>query len=101
MKFGIGKKLIIPHFIGITLLLILVIFSYVTLNSFSSIQKRNDELSNRMKTISDLHTNMHKVLMPPNDYLITGDKKERENFANLVTETASIFEKMRLIGRKT
>ncbi|OGL40280.1 MAG: hypothetical protein A2042_02470 [Candidatus Schekmanbacteria bacterium GWA2_38_11] len=101
MKLGVSKKLIGVPGIGLTLFLVLAIFSYINLNSFSSIQKRNDELAKKENLITDLQRFIHKILMPPNDYLITGDKKERENFAHLVTEAASTFEKIRLSGGRT
>ncbi len=101
MKLGISKKLIGAHGIGLILFLFLAIFSFISLNSYSSIQKRTNELTDRIKLISELQVLLQKLLMPPNDYLITGDKKERENFAHLVTETSSSFAKVKLDGSKT
>lgn len=54
-----------------------------------------------MESVADLQILIQKILMPPNDYLITGDKKERRNFAALIIETASALEKIRASGRKT
>ncbi|MBI5047701.1 MAG: HAMP domain-containing protein [Deltaproteobacteria bacterium] len=101
LKLGIGKKLIGAHGIGLVFFLFLAIFSYVSLNSYSSIQKKTDELANKTELISDLQLLISKILMPPNDYLITGDKNEREGFAGLVTQTASLFEKIRISRDKT
>lgn len=101
MRLGISKKLIGAHGIGLALFLILAIFSYKSLNSFSSIQKKADNLAGRMELVSSLQLLIEKILMPPNDYLITGDKKEREIFAHLVTEAASLFEKIRISGGRT
>lgn len=98
MKFGIAKKLIGTYVIGLVILLLFIVFSYVSINSFVSIQERSRELSHRIELAGDLQTLIHKLLMPPNDYLITGDKKERENFAHLVTETAALFEKIKSGG---
>jgi nitrate/nitrite-specific signal transduction histidine kinase len=39
--------------------------------------------------------------MPPNDYLITGDIKERENFAHLVTEASSALTNVKMGGGKS
>ncbi len=95
MKLGIAKKLIGTYVIGLVILLLFIVFSYVNINSFVSIQERGSELSSRIELAGELQTLIQKLLMPPNDYLITGDKKERENFARLVTETAAVFEKIK------
>lgn len=95
MKLGITKKLILSYGLGIVLLLIFIAVSYANLKSFLFIEERNSEISNRMEMIGDLQVFINKLLMPPNDYLITGDEKERETFARLVTESAGLFEKIR------
>ena len=95
MKLGIAKKLIGTYVIGLVILLLFIVFSYVNINSFVSMQERSSELSSRIELSGELQTLIQKLLMPANDYLITGDKKERENFAHLVTETAAILEKIK------
>lgn len=97
---GIVKKLIGAHGIGLILFFLLAISSYAGIKTYSSVYKRSDELSRRVELVSDLQRYVQKIIMPPNDYLITGDIKERKKFANLVTETAAIFEKMRLTGTR-
>lgn len=92
---GIAKKLIGTYVIGLVILLLFIIFSYVNINSFVSMQERSHELSSRIELAGELQTLIQKLLMPANDYLVTGDKKERENFAHLVTETAAILEKIK------
>lgn len=101
MKFGISKKLIGAHGVGLALFFIIAIFGYRSLNSYSSIQKRTDELAHRIESISGLQILIQRLLMPPNDYLITGDIKERENFAYLVTEASSALTKVKNSGGKT
>ncbi|MBI3583193.1 MAG: diguanylate cyclase [Nitrospinae bacterium] len=101
MKLGISKKLIGAHGVGLVLFLILAIFSYISLNLYSSIQKRTDELARRIEYISDLQILIQRLLMPPNDYLITGDIKERENFAHLVTDTSSALTNIKIGEGKT
>ena len=101
MNLGISKKLIGTYAIGLILFIGLAIFSYINLSSLLSVQKMGDELIHRVELVGDLQTLINQLLMPPNDYLITGDKKERENFAHLVTEAASIFEKIRIGGSGT
>ncbi|TAN63484.1 diguanylate cyclase [bacterium] len=101
MKLGINKKIIGAQGIGLVLFLLLTIFSYVSLSFYSSIQKGDVQLAYRMELISDLQLLIEKLLMPANDYIITGDAKERADFAALVTETASLFEKIRSNGNRS
>lgn len=95
MKLRIAKKLIGTYVIGLVILFLFIIFSYVNIGSFVSMQEKSHELSSRIELAGDLQTLIQKLLMPANDYLITGDKKERENFTRLVTEAAALFEKIK------
>lgn len=98
---GITKRLLGFQGSGLVLFLLLAIFSYVSLSSYSSIHKRSAELAHRIELVGDLQVLIHKILMPPNDYLITGDTKERRNFASLITQTAALLEKVKAGGNKT
>lgn len=98
---GISKRLIGLQGIGLVLFLLLAVFSYLSLSSYSSIHKRSVELARRIELVGDLQVLIHKILMPPNDYLITGDVKERRNFAGLITDTAAVLEKTRFGENKT
>lgn len=98
---GITRRLLGFQGIGFALFLLLAIFSYISLSSYSAIHKRSAELAHRIELVGDLQVLIHKILMPPNDYLITGDTKERRNFANLITQTAALLEKVKAGGNKT
>lgn len=95
MRLSIGKKLKGAQLTGFTLFVILAIFSYISLDFYSSLQKRSAELVYKTEVVSDLQLLVDKILMPSNDYIITGNKAERKNFAALVTEVAKLFEKIR------
>lgn len=101
MKMGISRKLIGAQVFGLVLFIFLAAFSYVSLSSYSFLQERDIELAYKIELVSDLQLLLDEMLMPPNDYLITGDKKERENFAALVTKAASLFEKIKSSGSST
>lgn len=101
MKLGINKKIVGPYGVGLSLFLFLVIYSYNNLISLSSLLNENIEIADRVKLISDLQVIIQKLVMPANDYLITGDKKERETFAQINTELSSIFAKVKLSKNKT
>jgi diguanylate cyclase (GGDEF)-like protein len=101
MKLGIGKKLIGAHTIGFVFFLFLIIYSYITISSLLSIEKKSNDLANKIKLISDLQIFIQQLVMPANDYLITGDKKERENFVYLVTKISSTLANIKTIENKT
>lgn len=101
IKIGISKKIIGAQGVGFFLFLLLAVFSYISLTSYAAMHKRSNELTLKIELAGDLQDLLQKILMPPNDYLITGDIKERRNLAALVTETAAIFEKVRLSANKT
>ncbi|MBI3584263.1 MAG: diguanylate cyclase [Nitrospinae bacterium] len=101
MKIGISKKIVGPYGVGLSLFLFLVIYSYINLISLSLLLNENTEIADRVKLISDLQIIIQKLVMPANDYLITGDKKERETFAQLNTELSSIFANVKLSKNKT
>lgn len=100
LKISISKKIIGAQAAGFFLFLLLAIFSYISLTSYSSMHKRSNELALKIEVAADLQNLLQKILMPPNDYLITGDIKERRNLSNLITETAAVFEKVRLGSNK-
>src|SRR3989304_3044042 len=95
MKIGISKKIVIPYGIGLSIFLFIIAFSYINLSSLSSLLNKNTEIADRVKLISDLQVIIQKLVMPANDYLITGDKKERDTFAQLITELSSILAEVR------
>ena len=101
MKIGISKKIVIPYGIGLSIFLFIIAFSYINLSSLSSLLNKNTEIADRVKLISDLQVIIQKLVMPANDYLITGDKKERDTFAQLNTELTSIFANIKLSKNKT
>ena len=97
---GINKKLIGVQGIGFVLFLLLSIFCYISLDYYSSINRRGSELTKNVELSADLQHLLQKILMPPNDYLITGDKEERRNFTYLIMETATILEKTKTSANK-
>lgn len=95
---GISKKIIGSQGIGFVLFILLSIFSYISLTSYSHINKRSIALTGKAKLSANFQLLLQKILMPPNDYLITGDKNERQNFAYLLLETASVLERLKVVS---
>lgn len=86
---------------GFALFVLFAIFCYISLSSYQSINNKSIELAHKIELIGDLQSLIHKTLMPPNDYLITGDIEERRNFAKLITQTATLLEKVKNAVNKT
>ncbi|MBF0329121.1 MAG: diguanylate cyclase [Nitrospirae bacterium] len=97
---GITKRLLGFHGIGFALFVLFAVFSYISLSSYQAINNKSIELAHKIELVGDLQSLIHKTLMPPNDYLITGDIEERRNFAKLITETAALLEKMKAVANK-
>ncbi len=94
MKLGIRYKLIVVQGLGLAFFILLAALSYYSITSYSSIHNRDIDLAYRMELVADLQLLFERSLMPPNDYLITGDIKEREHFAEIVLDMAKLFEKV-------
>jgi diguanylate cyclase (GGDEF)-like protein len=77
---------------------VLAFSSYVGLSSYSSFQAKSFDITQKLVIASDLQLLIERMLMPPNDYLITGDNAERRNFAALTIDAARIFEKIKKRG---
>jgi CHASE3 domain sensor protein len=84
MKFGITKKLVIPLAIITILVLGICAISFFTLNSIKGSISENQVISKKTKTFTNLQAFLGKMLMPLEDYFITGSAIYRENFTNLL-----------------
>lgn len=80
MKFSIRAKLLSGFMALVALIIVLSAMSY---KSMKDMGEEADTLlwhAQEMQSSADVQLNTMDALMPVNDYLITGDKKERENF---------------------
>ncbi|OGI02646.1 MAG: hypothetical protein A2Y25_03140 [Candidatus Melainabacteria bacterium GWF2_37_15] len=81
--------------IGILAVAIIVIIQLISYNSFNNYNKQFDFFTKQVaitKEITDTRLMLEQILMPSNDYLITGNPAERENFNKLVIELENKFE---------
>jgi len=84
MKFNIRTKLLLSFMSVVALLVIVSLISY---GSMRKMGKSADAIlghAGEMEKAADVQIVSQEALMPVNDYLITGDKAERENFATAV-----------------
>lgn len=94
MKLGIRYKLILSQGLGLAFFILLAVISFYSISSYSSIHKTDIDLAHRIEAVGDLQLLLERSLMPPNDYLATGDVRERDEFAAIVMEMATLFEKV-------
>ncbi|MBI5746235.1 MAG: HAMP domain-containing protein [Nitrospirae bacterium] len=92
MAFNIRAKLLIAFFI---MLIPFFVFAYLTDLTYRTIHKnvlRMDALHRELDTYSKMQLAIDMLLMPPNDYLITGDIGEKENFIRLAGELEALVD---------
>ena len=97
----LGKLLI-----GIIFLIMLIsLIAVVGIRNINKLEKTYTEMivvSNKHNTIHKLKLYFQQILMPPNDYLIHGNKIEQSNFDQLLKEIQQlIYEYSKLDGNKS
>lgn len=65
------------------------IYSYRT--ATDALTETTTEITKEIEPVSNLQLALEKAAMPPNDYIITGDVKERAEFARLSRQTDAAF----------
>lgn len=81
MRLKIRTKLILSFFAPmIPLTVIVIIVSVYILNNLYDEAQRLDVISKERIKVADLSLSLDRVLMPVNDYIITGNKKYIEDF---------------------
>lgn len=89
MAVHIRTKIITSFSITLTLLTILGFIAWYNRNILFHSMMELEDNTYKLSMIANIQLNIDRVLMPPNDYLITGNVKEKERFM----EIASIVDK--------
>jgi diguanylate cyclase (GGDEF)-like protein len=95
MKLGISKKIVAPSIISLFFILVLVIFSSYSLRYYINLLEESERLTNAVEFVGDYQMLTDELLMPVHDYLISGNKKDREIFARKTIEGAHLFENVK------
>jgi PAS domain S-box-containing protein len=106
MRLKIRTKIILSFFTPIIpLTIIVVIVSGYILNNLYNEAQRLDAISKESVKVADLRLSLDKILMPANDYIITGDRKYIEDFKTVsidlergLKEVEEILPRMEEIG---
>lgn len=86
MLFTIRTKLLFAFFVLLVPLFILAGISYYNQQVIYEEMVGVEILSEEIAYFSSLQSAIDKVIMPPNDYLITGDFSEKEKFRNFISD---------------
>jgi len=102
---GIKLNILGKLLIGIIFLIMLIsLIALVGIRNISNLEKTYTEmmvLSNKNNTIHNIKLYFQQIVMPPNDYLIHGNKIELSNFEQLLKEIQQlIYEYSKLVGNK-
>lgn len=94
MTLRIRTKLILSFSIIIALLSVLILLTYYNRNILWKGMFRLEEAIYETYIIARVQLNIDRVLMPPNDYLITGEQGEKDEFQMAVEEVETGFEQL-------
>lgn len=91
MTLKIKTKIIVSFIIVTVLLSFLGTLAYHNRNLIFESMIRVENETHHLEVVSDLKLAMDMVVMPPNDYLITGDPKEKKRFEEAISEVERNF----------
>ena len=91
MTLRIRTKLIISFSIIIALLSVLILLTYYNRNILWKGMFRLEEGIYETYIVARVQLNIDRALMPPNDYLITGEPGEKDEFQMAVEEVETGF----------
>lgn len=87
MRLKIRTKLILSFFTPIIpLVAVVIIISVYILNNLYNEAQRLDSISKEMIKVADLRLSLDRILMPVNDYIITGARKYVDDFNGISKE---------------
>lgn len=89
MKFGIKAKLLLGFMSLVVLIVILSSMSYISMKSMGEQSDVLQAHAGEIESAADVQVGAMDLLMPVNDYLITGDIAEREHFEKILPEVRS------------
>jgi len=101
MKTGIRAKVTGLFFLGAALYALSVGVAYFNTGLLVDGLRRAKEISERVKVTGELQLYLNRLLMPPNDYLITEDVAERDVFDLIIKEVSGRFDFLKeLVGNE-
>jgi PAS domain S-box-containing protein len=97
MRVSINKKILII-FLAIVIVFIFLTGGFlIVVNNFRKTLHDTAVLSNKINLLGYLHLTVSKLLIPVNNYRITGDTEERDNFGMVTSETSRLFSELKAL----
>lgn len=93
MKISIRSRLMLGFLSIVALIFVVSAFSSNALNTINTEIDKLLRNTTELENVSNIQVKVQEVLMPVNDYLITGDKAERQNFDTLMQELNELIVK--------
>ncbi len=91
MKTSINKRLL-GIFAALTgIFIILIAASVYIVNNLYQTLRYSEQVSARLNLVSELQLQVNKLLVPVNDYLLTGDAASRDSFDEIMNELSRLF----------
>ncbi len=82
---------------GLLSILLLGLVSYLTLHVVVTRFERVEYILRERAAVEDLELAIQRAIVPPTDYLVTGDPVEREHFTRLATDVEERFNRLRTL----
>lgn len=101
MRIGINKKIIGLFSLGVILFAIFVASSFLVIKELHKTLQEANVVSVKVNTTGALQFQVNKLLLPTNQYLLTGDVSVRDNFDKIVNEMAGFFANLRAFNDDT
>lgn len=83
MRFNVNSKLMIAGVPIIAIIILLQVFAYTVLSDTNQSMLDISKNSHMQQRVAKTRLALEQVLMPANDYLVTGSPEERKNFEEL------------------
>lgn len=94
MAVHVRTKIIASFSIILILLSLLGLIAYYNRNILFDGMFELEDKTHELSAIANIQLNIERVVMPPNDYLITGNIKEKERFMEIAGVLEKDFEKL-------
>ena len=95
MRISIAKKVMGSFILGIAIYVLTIGVGYFIVWDLLVNLNEIKILSKKVELTAELQLSLDKLLMPANDYLITGDIIERDHFDKLIMQVSSVLEELK------
>jgi len=98
MKITINKKIIGLFLAGIIIFAIFAGSTFLVIKAHQDALHTSNIISKKVNLTGELQFQVNRLLLPVIRYLITGDRKERDNFDSIIGEMSKIFAELKMFS---